>query len=158
MAKQQSPSVSYRAWRRKWRPTPVFLPGESYGQRSLMGYSPCCCKQLDITWWLSNKKPKQMEDEKETILFFIRLREGKWSVCCSVLLWPHGLQPTRLLCPWNFLGINTGGGCHFLLQTNSLTVQNLIQDQHSAFNIHISLDFFNLQEFLRLSSIFCFHF
>ena len=28
----------------------------------------------------------------------------------------HGLQPTRLLCPWNFLGKNTGVGCHFLLQ------------------------------------------
>ena len=27
-------------WRRKWQPTPVFLPGESHGQRSLMGYSP----------------------------------------------------------------------------------------------------------------------
>ena len=31
MAKQQSPTVSYRAWGRKWQPTPVFLPGESYG-------------------------------------------------------------------------------------------------------------------------------
>ena len=27
-------------WRRKWQPTPVFLPGESHGQRSLVGYSP----------------------------------------------------------------------------------------------------------------------
>jgi len=27
-------------WRRVWQPTPVFLPGESYGQRSLVGYSP----------------------------------------------------------------------------------------------------------------------
>ena len=27
-------------WRRKWQPTPVFFPGESYGQRSLVGYSP----------------------------------------------------------------------------------------------------------------------
>jgi len=26
-------------WRRKWQPTPVFLPGESYGQRSLAGFS-----------------------------------------------------------------------------------------------------------------------
>ena len=32
------------------------------------------------------------------------------------LLWPHGLQPTRLLCPWNSLGKNTGVGGHFLLQ------------------------------------------
>ena len=27
-------------WRRKWQPTPVFLPGESHGQRSLAGYRP----------------------------------------------------------------------------------------------------------------------
>ena len=27
-------------WRRAWQPTPVFLPGESCGQRSLVGYSP----------------------------------------------------------------------------------------------------------------------
>ena len=31
-------------------------------------------------------------------------------------LWPHGLQPTRLLCPWDSPGKNTGVGCHFLLQ------------------------------------------
>ena len=29
-------------WRRKWQPTPVFLPGKLYGQRSLEGYSPWC--------------------------------------------------------------------------------------------------------------------
>ena len=29
---------TYSQCRRKWQPTPVFLPGESYGQRSLAGY------------------------------------------------------------------------------------------------------------------------
>ena len=29
---------------------------------------------------------------------------------------PGGLQPTRFLCPWDFLGKNPGVGCHFLLQ------------------------------------------
>ena len=29
------------SWRREWLPTPVFLPGEFCGQRSLVGYSPC---------------------------------------------------------------------------------------------------------------------
>ena len=36
-------------------------------------------------------------------------------------LQPHGLQPTRLLCPWDFPGKNTGVGCHFLLQGIFLT-------------------------------------
>ena len=43
----------------------------------------------------------------------------KWGVSCSVMpnpLWPHGLQPTRLLCPWHFPGRDTGVGCHFLFQ------------------------------------------
>ena len=35
-----SPWVGKISWRRKWQPTPVFLPGESHGRRSLIGYSP----------------------------------------------------------------------------------------------------------------------
>ena len=34
---------------RKWQATPVFLPGESHGQRSLVGYSPWGHKELDTT-------------------------------------------------------------------------------------------------------------
>ena len=36
-------------WRREWLPSPVFLPGESRGQRSLTGYSPWGCKESDTT-------------------------------------------------------------------------------------------------------------
>ena len=42
--------------------------------------------------------------------------------CCSVTsvvsesVRPHRRQPTRLLCPWDSPGKNTGVGCHFLLQ------------------------------------------
>ena len=36
-------------WRRKWQPTPVFLPGKYHGQRSLAGYSPWGCKESDMT-------------------------------------------------------------------------------------------------------------
>ena len=36
-------------WRRKWQPTPVFLPGESHGWRSLVGYSPWGHKKSDTT-------------------------------------------------------------------------------------------------------------
>ena len=34
------PWVGKIPWRRTWQPSPVFLPGESNGQRSLAGYSP----------------------------------------------------------------------------------------------------------------------
>ena len=36
-------------WRRKWQPTPVFLPGESHRQRSLGDYSPWGHKESDMT-------------------------------------------------------------------------------------------------------------
>ena len=35
--------------RREWQPTPVFLPGESHGQNSLVGYSPRGCKESETT-------------------------------------------------------------------------------------------------------------
>ena len=44
-----NPWVKKIPWRRKWQPTPVFLPGEFHRQRSLVGYSPCTDKELDMT-------------------------------------------------------------------------------------------------------------
>ena len=43
-------------WRRKRQPTPVFLPGKSHAQRSLVGYSPWGHKDSDTTEWLNNNK------------------------------------------------------------------------------------------------------
>ena len=43
-------------------------------------------------------------------------KKWKWSrVVVSDSLRPQGLQPTRLLCPWDFPGKSTGVGCHCLL-------------------------------------------
>ena len=36
-------------WRRKWQHTPVLLPRKAHGWRSLLGYSPWGCKELDTT-------------------------------------------------------------------------------------------------------------
>ena len=36
-------------WRRKWQPTPVFLPGESHVERNLVGYSPWGSTESDMT-------------------------------------------------------------------------------------------------------------
>ena len=48
-----SPWVGKIPWRRAWQPTPVFLPGESHGQRSLAGYSPWGHTESDTTERLS---------------------------------------------------------------------------------------------------------
>ena len=44
-----NPCVGKIPWRRKWQPTPVFMPGESHGQRSLVGYGPQGLKEMDMT-------------------------------------------------------------------------------------------------------------
>ena len=43
-----NPWVGKIPWRRKWQTTPEFLPGVSHGWRSLMGYRPWVCKELDM--------------------------------------------------------------------------------------------------------------
>ena len=40
------PLVRKIPWRRKWQPTPIFLPEKSYGQRSLVGYSSWGCERV----------------------------------------------------------------------------------------------------------------
>ena len=46
------PWVRKTAWRRKWQPTPVFLPGKPHGRRSLAGYSSQGCKESDTIYRL----------------------------------------------------------------------------------------------------------
>ena len=51
------PWVGKIPWRRKWQPTPLFLPGELHGQRSLEGYSPGVTKsqtQLSMNYYYYN--------------------------------------------------------------------------------------------------------
>ena len=64
------------------------------------------------------------------------------SVSCSVMscsLRPLGLQPARLLCPWNSSGKNTGVGCHSLLQRIFLTQgSNLGLLHHKQILYHLS--------------------
>ena len=47
------PCIGKIPWRRAWQATPVFLPGESHGQRSLAGYSPWVVKSQTQLKWLS---------------------------------------------------------------------------------------------------------
>ena len=54
-------SLSYQGspGRRKWLHTPLFLPGEFHGQRSMVGYSPWGHKELDMTEQLTPNKSKK---------------------------------------------------------------------------------------------------
>ena len=54
-------------WRRKWQSTPVFLPGESHGWRSLVGLSPRGRKESDTTERLHFTSPKVISIATEKI-------------------------------------------------------------------------------------------
>ena len=86
-------------WRRKWQPPPVFLPGKSHGQRSLMGYSPWDCKELDTTERLNHHSKnknifiQQIFIKKQTYqALFSALRN---LVLCSLLLVGEGMQISK---------------------------------------------------------------
>ena len=55
--------------RRKWQLTPVFLPGEFHGQRSLEGYSPWGHKESDMTKWLTHTRDSQVWLKKQQTPF-----------------------------------------------------------------------------------------
>ena len=59
------PWVRKFPWKREWQPTPVFLPGEFQGQRSLEGYSPWGHKESDMT-------------ERLTLSLFLKWRAVLW--------------------------------------------------------------------------------
>ena len=73
----QETQVEKIPWRRTWQPTPVFLPGESHGQRSLVGYSSWGRKELDMTEATEHVLPKQgaqacfhyEQEDKASLLF-----------------------------------------------------------------------------------------
>ena len=66
------PWVGKSPWRREWLATPVFLPGEIHGQRSLTDYQPGGCKELNMTEWLTLPLfSKVIDISVETILWIL---------------------------------------------------------------------------------------
>ena len=55
------PWVREILWSRKRHPTLVFLSGKFHGQRSLVGYSPCYCKESDMTERLNTRGHIQLQ-------------------------------------------------------------------------------------------------
>ena len=80
-----APSLSlftFMHWRRKWQPTPVFLPGESQGQRSLVGCRLWGHTELDMTEWISRELIKNKE--QSFVLLYHSSPKTKtfcWLVC-----------------------------------------------------------------------------
>ena len=70
-------------WRRAWQPTPVFLPGESHGQRSLVGCSSWGHTELDITEWLTHQATSWKHTHFFSRKFLISSVFNKFEISCS---------------------------------------------------------------------------
>ena len=129
-----APGIRNIPWRRAWKPTPVFLPRESHGQKSLVDYGTkgrkesewlkrlqththihthmyliCICTIhisciVQVLYHLSHQK-----SPLQTYAPYIHLSEG-----CSVV--SDSLQPHGLYSPWDSQGMNTRVGNLSLLQ------------------------------------------
>ena len=86
-------------WRRKWQPTPVPLPGESHGGRSLVGYSPWGRKESDTT---------------ERLHFHFSL---------SCIDWRRQWQPTPVFLPGESQGWGSLVACRLWGRTESDTIE-----------------------------------
>ena len=69
-------------WRRKWQPTPVFLPGEFQGQKSLAGHSPWDRKELDTTKQLTHCCPCSHEPVCRNWKRQNEASAWGWGECC----------------------------------------------------------------------------
>ena len=90
------PWVGKIPWRRKWQPTPVFLPEKFHGHRILLGYSPWGCKESDMTERLS----------MPATLLVIPFVERVLSSSVKTVMWIHEI----------FLGFSCSVGCVSLVR------------------------------------------
>ena len=91
------------AWRRKWHPTPVLLPGKFHGWKSLVGYSPWDRKELDTT------------ERLYFLSFYSSFWRRKWQP--TPVLLPeksHGWKSLVGYSPWGRKESDTTEQLHFL--------------------------------------------
>ena len=81
------PWVGKIPWSRKWQPTPVFLPGESRGRRSLAGYSPWGHRESDMTERLSIQQVARMRS---------LMSIGLLAICVFVSIIDHTMNSLQI--------------------------------------------------------------
>ena len=84
-----NPWAGKDSWRKKWQPTPLFLPREPHGQRSLVGYSPRGHKEWNTAERLSTHARTSL------------IKQAKDHTCRSVGLWIRPLS-TQTMCLWGW--------------------------------------------------------
>ena len=93
-------------WRREWQPTPLFLAGESHGQRSLVSYSPWGRKESDMTEWPSTHTHTHTHTHSGSGLYLPILGLSnlpKLPFNCSTSVWLLQLLLRASVTPWILL-------------------------------------------------------
>ena len=97
--------------------------------------------------------PSQARTLEWVAIFFLqwkKVKSEKWSrSVMSDSSWPHGLQPTRLLHPWDFPGKSTGVGCHHLLRKSWLPgfIKHMIV--HGPWQVYINVWYMKQKQFSK---------
>ena len=92
------PWVGKIPWRKEWLPTPVFLPGESHGQRNMLGYSSWGRKESDTTEWLIHTHART-HTHAHTHTHTHTVKQDLCSFCLK-MIWKRKLVIWRI---WSFL-------------------------------------------------------
>ena len=162
-------------WSRKWQPTPGFLPGESHGQRSLVGYSPQGHKELktnehacmhDHLWWERGCRLQCLD----VLKFLGHLRPSSWGhdQQVTVWFWPgfaisedvsvrEGWASHRnLMCFWSRALIscwNPGISLHFMLlldgHSHSCKITLFTTSVQSNWQQYHAWNVFTINDFLK---------
>ena len=117
----ENPVVVMQLWvvltQKQFCPPPPLAPGNTWRHILLSHDRGDCCWHLTgrdaVKYPVIHRNPPLPNKELLLLLFSRSVTSGS--------LWPHGLKPARLLCPWDSPGKNTGMGCHALLQGIFLT-------------------------------------
>ena len=88
--------------RKDWKATPLFLPGEPHGQRTLAGYNPWGCKGSDTTEWLS----LFFNNRYQHIHCYGEMEKNRISFMCTFYLLKHHWGGAFLFLPFGHLHFN----------------------------------------------------
>ena len=99
--------VTFMHWRRKWQPTPVFLPGESQGQGSLVGCRLWGRTELDTTEATLQQQQQQQQQSHMKVLVIQLCLTLLDSMDCSLSGSVYGIFQARIL-KWVAISFSRG--------------------------------------------------